>query len=310
MIANFTMTQLRCLDAVIETGGFTTAAARPHLTQSAVSQAVAALETALGLPLLVRGRDRVVPTRTGVTAHGHALAALAAFDRLAACGGRGGDLAGAQLRIGGVQSATIRLLPQWIKPFQARYPKVVVTLHEGTDGEVRDWVLAGAIDLGVTSRGHATLDRQAVAEDEYVVVVPAGHALAGRDRVGLEALDGLPMILSGGGCETMIEELLAAAGSAPDIRFMVRDNATLAAMVREGLGLTIMPELALPDDRVGLAVIRLDPALRRTLWCVHRPGMVGPAAAAFLSHVPLNGAPSADGENLRDLPSRGMRVSG
>ena len=287
MATNITITQLRCLAAVVETGGFTAAATALHLTQSAVSQAIAALEAGLGLPLLVRGKDRVVPTKNGTMAHREALAALAALDRLAACGGRNADLAGARLRIGGVQSATIRLLPHWLKPFQARYPKVAVTLREGTDGEVRDWVLAGAVDLGVTSRSHAGLDRQAVAEDEYVVVVPAGDPLAGRDRVALAALDGRPMILSGGGCETMIEELLAAADSAPDIRFMVRDNTTLAAMVREGLGLTIMPELALPDDRAGLAIIRLDPMLHRTLWCVSRPGALDAAGQAFLDHVPL-----------------------
>lgn len=287
MQTNITITQLRCLAAVVETGGFTAAATALHLTQSAVSQAIATLEAGLGLPLLVRGRDRVVPTKAGTMAHREALAALAALDRLAACGGRGTDLAGARLRIGGVQSATVRLLPHWLKPFQARYPKVAVTLHEGTDDEVRDWVLADAVDLGITSRSHAELDRQAVAEDEYVVVVPAADPLASRRRVGLAALDGLPMILSGGGCETMIEELLAAAGSAPDIRFMVRDNTTLAAMVREGLGFTIMPELALPDDRAGLAPIRLEPVLHRTLWCVNRPGGLGAAGRAFLDHVPL-----------------------
>lgn len=284
---NITITQLRCLAAVVETGGFTAAADALHLTQSAVSQAVAALEAGLGLPLLVRARDRVVPTKAGAMAHLEALAALAALDRLMACGRRGADLAGARLRIGGVQSATVRLLPRWMKPFQTHYPKVAVTLHEGTDGEVRDWVLAGAVDLGITSQAHPELDRQPVAEDDYVVVVPAGHALASRRRVGLAALDGLPMILSGGGCETMIEELLAAAGSTPDIRFMVRDNTTLAAMVCQGLGFTIMPELALPDDRAGLAIVRLEPVLHRTLWCVSRPGGLGAAGRAFLDHVPL-----------------------
>ncbi|HEV2672968.1 MAG TPA: LysR family transcriptional regulator [Aliidongia sp.] len=287
MRTNITVTQLQCLAAVVESGGFTAAAASLHLSQSAVSQAVAALEAGLGLPLLVRGKDRAVPTRAGAAAHREALAALAALDRLQACGGRGTDLAGARLRIGGVQSATVRLLPQWIKPFQARYPKVTVTLHEGTDGEVRDWVLAGAVDLGITSRSHADLDRQAVAEDEYVVVAAAADPLAARRRIRLAALDGLPMILSGGGCETMIEELLAAADSAPDVRFMVRDNTTLAAMVREGLGFTIMPELALPEDRGGLAILRLDPVLHRTLWCVSRPGALGAAGQAFLDHVPL-----------------------
>ena len=78
-------------------------------------------------------------------------------------------------------------------------------------------------------------------------MVPQGHALAAKASVALKDLDGQRMLLSGGGCETLIQELLAAASSNPDVVCLVRDNATLVSMVREGLGVTIMPELALPQ---------------------------------------------------------------
>ena len=229
----------------------------------------------------------VTLTEAGEAALAEAKAALAAIDRLrAACAGNA-DLAGTRLRIGAVQSATIRLLPGWLKPFRARYPKVAVTLHEGTDPEVCGWVLAGAVDVGLTSAPHPDLVARTVAEDEYVVVLPAGHPLSSRNEISLDLLDGEKMILSGGGCETMIQDLLEAAGSQPEIAFMVRDNGTLAAMVREGLGLTIMPELALPDDMSALTVRRLSPALPRQIAAVAKtPADLGPAAHAFLSLLP------------------------
>ncbi|MBE7213445.1 MAG: LysR family transcriptional regulator [Gluconacetobacter diazotrophicus] len=273
----------------MERGGFGAAAAHLHLSQSAVSHAVKALEQALGAPLLRRGnRSGIVLTPAGTVALAQARLALTAIERMAA---HVGEAAGAPrlsgtLRIGVVQSAAVHLLPRWLRLLRADHPDVVVVLHEGTDPEVVDWVRAGVVEVGVTSRTHAALVARVVHQDEYVVLVPDRHPLARRTHVGLPDLDGHRMLLSGGGCETLIEELLASAGSNPDIACLVRDNATLASMVRGGLGLTIMPDLALPDERQGLNVIPLRPIMRRTLHVLtQRPALLGPLALAFLAVI-------------------------
>ena len=251
------------------------------MSQSAVSQSVALLERTLGLPLLLRGRDGATVTIAGAAALAEARAALAAVERLAACTASSRTLSGT-LRVGVVQSAAVRLLPGWLRRLRAEHPGIRVALYEGRDTEIMDWVLAGVVEVGVTSRTHADLMAQAVFEDDYVAVVPDGHALAERTSVSLQQLHGQRMLLSGGGCERLIEELLAAAGSHPEIICLVRDNATLANMVREGLGLTIMPELALPENRDGLGVLRLRPILHRTLHLLTRPpDTLGPVAMAF-----------------------------
>ena len=251
------------------------------MSQSAVSQAVALLERTLGVPLLLRGRDGATLTTAGTAALAEARAALAAVERLAACTASPRALAG-PLRVGVVQSAAVRLLPGWLRRLRAGHPGIRVALYEGRDTEIMDWVLAGVVEVGVTSRTHADLVARAVFEDDYVVVVPDGHTLAGQENVSLQQLHGQRMLLSGGGCEALIEELLIAAASHPEILCAVRDNATLASMVREGLGLTIMPELALPENRDGLGVLRLRPRLRRTLHLLTRPpDALGPVAMAF-----------------------------
>jgi len=285
---NISIVQLRCFRGVAEQGSFTAAANHLCLSQSAVSQAVAGLERTLNTSLLVRGREGVTLTASGIAALAETRVALAAIERIATSTNSAVPLSGS-LRVGVVQSAAIRLLPGWMRRLRAEHPGIVITLYEGTDPEVTAWVLAGVVEIGITSRTHPDLMAKPVYQDDYVVVVPTGHPLAQHGSIGLNELDGERMLLSGGGCETLIEELLKAAASNPDIVCIVRDNATLVSMIREGLGLTIMPELALPVACDGVQLIRLRPNLRRTLHVITRPHeALGPVIMAFLDliHVP------------------------
>lgn len=289
MHPNITLTQLRCLCAVAERGSFTAAASALHLTQSAISQNVAAVERELGSKLVIRARGALALTTSGVLAVKEARLALAAIDRLAAVTESADALRGV-LRLGVVQSAAVRLLPGWIRRLRTTHPRVTVSLYEGTDPEVLDWVLSGVIDIGIASRTHGDLDAREVHTDSYLVVAPAHHRFAQRAALGLHELDGERMLMSGGGCETLIQQLLITANSRPEIVCMVRDNTTLCGMVREGLGLTLMPELALPEDRTGLAIVPLQPDLRRTLNLLSRSqAALGPIAAAFLSVASVSG---------------------
>jgi DNA-binding transcriptional LysR family regulator len=285
---NISIVQLRCFRGVAEQGSFTAAANHLCLSQSAVSQAVAGLERTLNTSLLVRGREGVTLTASGIAALAETRVALAAIERIATSTNSAVPLSGS-LRVGVVQSAAIRLLPGWMRRLRAEHPGIVITLYEGTDPEVTAWVLAGVVEIGITSRTHPDLMAKPVYQDDYVVVVPTGHPLAQHGSIGLNELDGERMLLSGGGCETLIEELLKAAASNPDIVCIVRDNATLVSMIREGLGLTIMPELALPVACDGVQLIRLRPNLRRTLHVITRPHeALGPVIMAFLDliHAP------------------------
>lgn len=288
MFPNISIVQLRCFRGVAEQGSFTAAANHLCLSQSAVSQAVAGLERTLNTSLLVRGREGVTLTASGIAALAETRVALAAIERIATSTNSAVPLSGS-LRVGVVQSAAIRLLPGWMRRLRAEHPGIVITLYEGTDPEVTAWVLAGVVEIGITSRTHPDLMAKPVYQDDYVVVVPTGHPLAQHGSIGLNELDGERMLLSGGGCETLIEELLKAAASNPDIVCIVRDNATLVSMIREGLGLTIMPELALPVACDGVQLIRLRPNLRRTLHVITRPHeALGPVIMAFLDliHAP------------------------
>lgn len=281
MFPNISLTQVRCFHAVADLGGFTAAAETLCLSQSAVSQAVAALEKQVGTRLLLRGRERVTLTAAGTAALAEARLVLAAVERLAQCG-QGARVLTGSVRLGVVQSAAIQLLPGWVRQLRAAHPRVTVTLYEGTDPEVTGWLLAGVVDLGITSRLHPDLTAEPIFEDEYLVVLPPDHPLVAAGRLDLASLTGQRMLLSGGGCETLIQELLVAANSQPEVVAMVRDNATLLSMVRAGLGLTIMPELAVASDRTGIVCRGIMPPLRRRLHLLcHDPAELGPVALAL-----------------------------
>jgi len=284
--------QIRCFRSVAEQRSFTEAADHLCLSQSAVSQAVAGLEKTLGVALLLRGRDGITLTAAGTSALAEARLALASVERLVFGIGTASTLKGA-LRVGVVQSAAIRLLPGWMRRLRAEHPDITVSLYEGTDPEVTAWVAAGIVEVGITSRTHPDLAARPVFTDDYVAVVPSGHAFAARASLALGELDGQRMLLSGGGCETLIQELLAAASSHPEIVCLVRDNATLVSMVGEGLGLTVMPELALPADHDGVVAVALRPKLRRTLHALTNPlDALGPVAMAFLKLIDDIGRPA------------------
>lgn len=269
-ITHINLAQLRVLAAIAEEGGFSAAAARIGMTQSGASQAIRTLEAALGVRLLVRHRDGVVPTGIGRAVLADARDALAAVERLQQrCAAAAGLLAGA-LRIASVAGAAARLLPAVLADYRRLYPEVAVTLLEGTDREVLEWVEAGAADLGLTSETSAETAAVEILSDDFRLLVPAAHRLAERTPVPLAEIADDPFLMSASGCEPAIRQILAAAGVVPRVALAVRDTLALARMVAQGLGVTLMPELSIPQDEAGLRSLAVDPPARRTLLAVTR----------------------------------------
>lgn len=187
------------------------------------------------------------------------------------------------MRVGAFPSVASRRLPRLLSAFGRRYPGIELTLREGTDDEVREWLRARAVDVGVVTLpadGWATVR---LAEDELCAVVPAAHALASAPAVRADHLAEDPFVMSLGGCETLIRAVLRANGVTPRVKFAVRDVDTVLALVAEGLGVTVVPALALPAALPNVAVLPLEPPIRRRLaLAVRSRDAVAPAVAAFL----------------------------
>lgn len=281
------LSQLRAFAAVAETGRVTEAAAHLGITQSAVSHALTSLETELGLRLVVRDRAGSTLTDGGRMLLPHAREALRAVDRLIDEAAAATGLQRGRLRLGAFPTAC-QLLPPLIRAFRRRVPAVEVVMLEGSDEEVSDWIDTRVVDLGVVVGPRPDLASVSLAEDEMLAVLPCDHPLAEQADVALADLADDPFLLSTGGCEPLIRRLHDDAGIPPLAPVhRVREMATLLAMVREGLGVSIVPELALSADPKGLNALPLRPRAPRHLllaWAASTD--LNPATRAFLASLP------------------------
>lgn len=281
--ADITIPQLRAFAAVVEAGSFTAAAERIGMTQSGVSQGVAALEAALGLPLLHRDRGGVTLTEAGERVLAHARGVLGGVERIRQEAAAANGLERGKLRIGSFASFAARLLPGIMRAFQLRHPGIELVLLEGSDAEVLHWLRSRVVDVAAVTLPAEGVEVAAETRDEMVAVVPAAHPLAARGRASARELESEPFILPRGGCELLVYPVFQEAGCAPRISFEVMDTTTLLLMVQEGLGVTVFPRLAVPQGMGGLRLLPLDPPAWRRIGLAVNPGDArSPAVAAFL----------------------------
>jgi DNA-binding transcriptional LysR family regulator len=253
------------LITVVERGTFSAAAEAIGITQSGVSQSIKQLEAVLGSRLLVRGRDGVTTTDLGKAALADARAALQAVERLRQRCSAAKGLQSGHLRIGSVASVAARLLPQPLAEFRRLYPGISVDLIEGTDGEVCEWVENKVVDLGLSGETIPTLHATVIARDDFALVVGSKHSLARRRGVQLSDLGHEPFLMSTSGCEPAIRRLFKKARIDPPIAFRVRDPAALTNMVGQGLGITIMPRLAIPTGTRAVVCLPIEPREKRRI---------------------------------------------
>jgi DNA-binding transcriptional LysR family regulator len=120
-----------------------------------------------------------------------------------------------------------------------------------------------------------------------LAVLPAEHPLAGQPSISLAELADDPFLLSGGGCEPFIRRLYQQQDLPLQPAHRVREMTTLLAMIRENLGVSIVPSLALSDTDDGTVTLPLRPSVLRSLLLAARSAEdLSPAAAAFLATIP------------------------
>jgi DNA-binding transcriptional LysR family regulator len=281
-----TFSQLRVLQAVARTGNVTRAAEELGTTQPAVSHALRSLERELDTPLLIRRSDGVTLTAVGRAVSQRAALILNQLEglhqELAAARGT----ADGRLRIGVIPSVNARLMPRLLRSFRAAHDSVRLTVLEGSDDEVLDWVKTGAVDVATVTSTDRDLATTTLAVDRVLALLPAAHPLAARTAVAVRDLAREPFIMSTGGCEPLVTDIARRAGARLRSHYRVRDTGSIITMVAEHLGVTIMPELALPSDTAGVCAVPLEPAEERTIMlALPADAAPLPVARAFVEHA-------------------------
>jgi DNA-binding transcriptional LysR family regulator len=287
--------RLRVLREIAQRGSFSAAAESLSYTQSAVSQQIAALEAETGLTLLERLPRGVRLTGAGRTLVEHTdgiLARLeAAEEELAALAG----LRGGQLRMASFPTAGATLMPVAIAAFRESYPEVELTLAEGEPQEIAPRLRAGEFDLALLfefeQRHEEGLKRVELLDDPLYLALPSGHRLAGKRALRLEELRGEAWVQTSQAspCARHVVRCCHAAEFEPNVAFESDDYQTVQGLVAAGVGVALIPELALFDpDREDIVVRALSPHPPVRSVIAALPGKVGsrtrmiPAASAML----------------------------
>jgi DNA-binding transcriptional LysR family regulator len=283
--------RLRVLREVARLGSFSAAADALDYTQSAVSQAVAALEAETGAPLLHRDRRRVRPTAAGAALLAHTDAILARIEAAEADVQAILGVSGGLLRMASFPTAGATLMPLAISRFRALHPGVGLTLAEGEPEDTAPRLRGGEFDLALLFefRGGGSLGaglaRTNLLEDPMHLVLPRGHPLAERPSLRLADLrDELWIQTSqASSCARHVVRACHAAGFAPAVSFESDDYATVQGLVAAGVGVALIPQLALSSVRPDVVVRALAPRapVRRVVAATARDATV-PAATAML----------------------------
>ena len=251
-------------EAVCRLGSLKKAAEELGYTQSGISHMLSGLEQELGVSLLTRSKGGAVLTQEGARLMPMIRDMLTGYHEILETASelsRGGVV-----KIGAFTSVAVNWLPGIIRMYREKHPEFRINMMNGDYNDVNIWLNSGEIDLGfIALPGPEGCRCIPLAEDPLSVVLPAGHRLCGMDPVPIGEVAKEPLISLLQASSQDVHRALDRAGVRPEIRYTTKDDYAIIAMVREGLGVSIMPELLLKGQMTGVAVRRLAPPAFRTI---------------------------------------------
>jgi LysR family transcriptional regulator, hydrogen peroxide-inducible genes activator len=269
--------QLQYVAAIAESLSFRKAAERCHVSQPSLSAQVAQLEEALGTRLFERDRRRVLVTAAGREIVERARLILLETADLVALARRLGDPLAGTLRLGVIPTISPYLLPRVRAALRAAYSRLTVRWTEDNTATLMHKLEAGALDAALLAleADIGDVEREIIGHDPFVLATAWDHPLGAKTAPARPAeLRGASVLLLDDGHCFREQALAFCAGArAHELEFRATSLSTLAQMVADGAGVTLLPQLAVPTEvkRAGLRVRPFaSPAPKRTLALVWR----------------------------------------
>jgi DNA-binding transcriptional LysR family regulator len=281
------LADLRAFVTVAELQSFAAAAKALHLSQPALSRRIAHLEDMLEVRLIDRSTRSVELTQLGRRFRAQVVGLVDDLDRSILSLRDAAQLQAGDVSVGCVLSAVHHFLPPLIHTFRERHPGVLVRIIEEGADEVLASVKQGEADLALNYIGMQDPDLEftPLLKEPYVLACPAGHALARRRAVNWEELADYPLarVSHASRNRLFIDQALAELPPLPKPVCEVRHVSTLIGLVENGLGLAVVPQLALPVGSHAVVGVPLaKPGISRTIGLLQRSGRsLSPAAAAL-----------------------------
>lgn len=270
-------------------GSFTRAAEALNYAQSSVSKMIADLEKEWGMPLLERSKGGVRLTSAGEQLMPFLQRLLSDHQQLEDQIRRMNGAETGLVRIGAFSSVSIHWLPNIFARLQQDHPGIEYEILLGDYDEVERWIREGRVDCGfLRLPTRSRLDTLLLKQDEYKVVLPAGHALCQKETIAAADLDGLPFLLLEHGGKTEVSDLLERDRIRPEIRFTTWEDFAILAMVEKGLGVSILPDLILQRIPYRVEIRALQrPYFRPIGLAMKDRRSISPALRRFMEYLPF-----------------------
>lgn len=249
----FSLRQWQYAVAVADTLSFRKAGERCHVSQPSLSAQIAQLEESIGVRLFERDKRRVLVTGAGRESLDRARTLLREADDLLQAVRRAGDPLTGTLRIGVIPTISAYLLPHIVPALGANFPRLTVQWLEDKTEVLVDHLSTGTLDAAIVALESeiGEVEWEALGKDEFVLAAPASARLAHQPAaLHLRELRGEEVLLLGEG-HCLHDQIsgLCARAKASESEFHATSLATLVQMVAAGVGITLLPRLALPVER-------------------------------------------------------------
>lgn len=243
----------------VETGSITQTAQELGYTQSAVSKMIADLEAEWKVRLLTRGRSGIELTGEGRTLLPAIRAVVKDYEDLGFAVSELHGLQSGLLRIGCFTSLSTSVLPDILKQFHQKYPKIRIQLFNGEYGEIADWLRRGAVDCGFLALpASGEFETTFLLRDSLVAILPEDHPLSGAEVFPVERLASEDYVKLNESPDYEIDRFLDSLPAPPRASYEATSDFALLSMVESGMGVSIVHDLILQPLRYRVARVPLD----------------------------------------------------
>ena len=275
---------------VAETNNISYTAEVLGYTQSGVSHSMKRLEKELGLQLFIRDRYGVHLTPIGRDFLQKVRALMSENEKLEQFIYNIKGLEVGSLNIGALSSISVNWLPDIINNFNIEHPNITINLKEGGISDLYNWVSESKVDFAFSSLdikdNNRNLEFLPISSDKYVAILPNEYNTENMNNFPISKFNGENFIIPDLSYDNSIFEILKKENSKPIFRFSSQNDYSIISMVENGLGLSILPELAIKREKDRLKYLPLEPIYNRKLGISMKKFKdLSPAAKTFIYFV-------------------------
>jgi DNA-binding transcriptional LysR family regulator len=277
-VLNLSLAKFEIFSTVVELGSLTKTGETLGLTQSAVSHAIASLESEWGFSILNRGRSGINLTSNGERVLRYIREILKWNEELVQEIANINGLEIGTVRIGTFSSVSVQWLPEILKTFNENHPSIDITLLEGDYSDIEQWIATGLVDFGFVSLPTSQpFEAIPLKKDRMLCILSDEHPLAQQNVIRFENIKEEKLIMSKKGSDNDLRRILKENNVKPNIKFELADDQAIISMVQNGMGISILPEMVLHRIPSNVRILSLEGENYRT---------IGIAATSFKTLAP------------------------